>query len=133
MMNKIVLFLVLQMVSFALRAQGKFDQWPQLKAFHQVMSQTFHPSEEGNLAPIKKRSGELAEKALALKQGGIPEAFNNKKVAAAVNQLAKDSKKLDALVKKNGSDDAIKKSLAKLHDTFHQIVERCVPGKEHKE
>jgi len=39
------------------------DQWPALKTFHEVLSQTFHPSEEGNLEPIKSRSEELMNKA----------------------------------------------------------------------
>lgn len=44
-------------------AQSIFDKWVELKAFHGVMSQTFHPSEEGNLELIKTRSEEMAEKA----------------------------------------------------------------------
>ena len=31
-----------------------FASWPEIKTFHKVMSQTFHPSEEGNLQPIKE-------------------------------------------------------------------------------
>jgi hypothetical protein len=37
-------------------AQSTFDKWPAIKEFHDVMSETFHPAEEGNLAPIKLRS-----------------------------------------------------------------------------
>jgi hypothetical protein len=32
-------------------AQSTFDKWPAIKEFHDVMSETFHPAEEGNLAP----------------------------------------------------------------------------------
>jgi hypothetical protein len=39
------------------------DKWAELEAYHDVMSQTFHPAEEGKLEPIRKRAGELAEKA----------------------------------------------------------------------
>jgi hypothetical protein len=113
-------------------AQSKFDSWQALKDFHKVMSQTFHPSEEGNLQPIKTRSGEMVEKAAALKKSTIPTEFDKKEVRAAVKQLAKDSKKLDKMIKKNASDAAITKSLSALHDVFHQIVGLCSnQGHEH--
>ncbi len=113
------------------KGKSKFDNWPELKTFHGVMSQTFHPSEEGNLKPIKERSGEMAEKADKLAQSKIPSEFDKKEVKEAVNKLAADSKALDALIKKKGSDEEIKKALAALHDTFHLIVERCQKGEEH--
>ena len=57
-----------------------FSTWPEIKAFHKVMSQTFHPSEEWNLQPIKERSAEMAEKANALKMSKIPAQFNKKEM-----------------------------------------------------
>lgn len=115
------------------QSKSKFDQWPELKTFHGVMSQTFHPSEEGDLAPIKKRSGEMTEKAMALANSKIPAEFSKKDVLEAVKKLETDSKLLDELVKKNASDDVISKSLTDLHDTFHLIVERCNKNdEEHK-
>ena len=112
-------------------AQGKFEKWPEIKTFHGVMSETFHPSEEGNLEPIKKKSGEMAEKAKALASSKIPAEFNNPEVNAAVKKLAEDSKALDKLVKSKASDKAITMSLLALHETFHTIVEKCSPG-DHK-
>lgn len=105
--------------------KGKFDDWPELKAFHKVMSQTFHPSEEGNLEPIKTRSGEMVAQANILSKSKIPAEFNSKEVVAAVNKLAVDSKKLDKLVKAKKSDAEITAALTKLHDTFHLIIGLC--------
>jgi superoxide dismutase len=105
--------------------KGKFDDWPALKDFHKVMSQTFHPSEEGNLEPIKKRSTEMVEKAVALAASTIPAEFNTKEVKAAVAELVSGSKKLDKLVKKGGKDADITKSLSALHDVFHKIIGLC--------
>jgi uncharacterized protein YktB (UPF0637 family) len=76
------------------KKKGKFDDWQALKDFHKVMSQTFHPSEEGNLQPIKERSGEMVQKAELLAKSIIPAAFNSKEVVAAVKKLEIDSKKL---------------------------------------
>jgi superoxide dismutase len=72
--------------------KGKFDDWQELKDFHKVMSQTFHPSEEGNLQPIKTRSKEMVEKANLLAKSTIPVEFNKKEVVATVQKLAIDSK-----------------------------------------
>jgi superoxide dismutase len=105
--------------------KGKFDDWQVLKDFHKVMSQTFHPSEEGNLEPIRKRSGEMVEKANLLAKSIIPAEFNKKEVVAAVQKLAIDSKKLDKLVKSKKSDKELTDSLTKLHDVFHEIIGLC--------
>lgn len=107
------------------KKKGKFDSWPQLKEFHKVMSETFHPSEEGNLQPIKERSGEMFQKADALSRAAIPAEFNKKEVTAAIRKLATDSKKLDEMVKSKKSDKEITVALTNLHDVFHQIVGLC--------
>lgn len=112
-------------------AQSDLDSWAELKDFHKVMSQTFHPSEEGNLEPIKTRIDEMVQKAEALKASKVPADFNNKKVKKAVNKLVKDSKKLQASIKAGATDDQIKKSLSELHDVFHEIVGLCSPKEEH--
>ena len=111
--------------------KGKFDEWPALKDFHKVMSQTFHPSEEGDLKPIKARSTEMVAKADLLAKSIIPAEFNKKEVVAAVKKLKADSKKLDKLVKGKKSDKEITEALAKLHDVFHEIIGSCTNEEEH--
>lgn len=107
------------------KKKDKFENWQALKDFHKVMSQTFHPSEEGNLKPIKERSGEMVQKAEALSKSTIPAEFNKKEVVAAVKKLVTDSKKLDKLVKAKKSDKEITNALTELHDVFHEIVGLC--------
>lgn len=107
------------------KKKGKFDDWQALKDFHKVMSQTFHPSEEGNLQPIKERSGEMVQKAELLGKSTIPAEFNSKEVVAAVKKLETDSKKLDKLVKSKKSDKELTEALSKLHDVFHEIIGLC--------
>ncbi|MCU0351449.1 MAG: hypothetical protein MUF43_11600 [Flavobacterium sp.] len=109
-----------------LSAQSIFDKWAELKSFHGVMSQTFHPSEEGNLAPIKTQSGEMAKKAKILAKSVIPTEFKTEKIQKAVKKLQKDSKTLDKMVKnKKSTEEQIKKALVSLHDVFHEIVGLC--------
>jgi len=113
------------------KKKGKFDDWQELKNFHQVMSQTFHPSEEGNLQPIKERSGELVLKAELLAKSVIPAEFNSKEVVQAIKDLAADSKKLDQMMKNKANDEKIKLTLEKLHNTFHKIIGLCTNEDKH--
>ena len=59
-------------------AQNKAE-WKELKDFHTVMSQTFHPAEEGNLKPIRERSAEMVKAAEAWKKSAIPADYKNVK------------------------------------------------------
>ena len=107
-----------------MQGQSIFEQWPALDDFHEVMSQTFHPAEEGNLEPIKSRSGEMITKAKMLAKSDVPAAFANPAITMATKKLVKGSKSLHKLVKK-GNDEAITTSLVGLHDVFHEIVGLC--------
>ena len=61
-MKKIIALSVALMVAatFASAQQKAAENWTELKAFHEVMSQTFHPAEKGDLKPIRARAGEIA-------------------------------------------------------------------------
>ncbi|WP_343748710.1 hypothetical protein [Fluviicola sp.] len=134
-MKKIALLLLVGFGISALMnqasAQSKLQDWNELKDFHKVMSQTFHPSEEGNLEPIKTRIGEMVEKAKALQASKIPADFDNKKVKKAVAKLVTNSEKLQKSIKDGASDEKITKSLSALHDVFHQIVGLCSETEGH--
>lgn len=105
-------------------AQTTFDKWPAIKAFHEVLSQTFHPSETGNMEPIKKRSKELAMKAQDLLKSDIPAEFKTKEILASAEKLQIKTKDLNTIIN-NASDAEITKYLGEIHDTFHQIVGLC--------
>ena len=102
------------------------EKWPELNTFHRVMSQTFHPMEDGNFKPVRTRSAEMYQKASALAKAKIPGEFNKPEVATAVKSLKADSKKLDKAIRKGASDKAVEQQLVALHDTFHAIVGACV-------
>lgn len=127
---KTFLVLVLIVVANSVSAQSTFDKWPAIKEFHEVMSQTFHPAEEGNLAPIKARSEEMMNKAAMLLKSDIPTEFRTDAILASAERLQLKSKALHKLVKSNGSDASIVKSITDLHDTFHEIVGLCSDAKK---
>jgi superoxide dismutase len=112
--------------------KGKFDDWPAIKDFHQVMSQTFHPSEEGNLEPIKTRSKEMVEKAEALKKSTIPTSFKKvQDISKTIDELIEGSKRLNKLVQSKANDKKITESLSALHDVFHKIIGFCSDEDKH--
>lgn len=125
MKNILTLSLIL-FVSSAAYSQSIFSKWPALDEYHKVMAQTFHPSEEGNLQPIKSRSGELKDQAALVAKSDIPTDFDSPAIRKAVKQLNKDSKALDKLIQSNkATDPQITKSIAALHDVFHDVVGLC--------
>jgi hypothetical protein len=125
MKNILTLALIL-FISGAVQGQSIFSKWPALDEYHKVMAQTFHPSEDGNLEPIKKRSGELRDQAAMVAKSDIPTEFDSPAIRKAVKQLNKDSKALDKFIQSNkATDPQITKSLAALHDVFHDVVGLC--------
>jgi predicted HAD superfamily Cof-like phosphohydrolase len=124
-MKKWIMSLGAMLVATITFAQSKPSDWAQLKDFHAVMSQTFHPAEEGKLDPIKNRSGEMVEKAIAWQKSTPPADFDKPEIKKSLSKLVKGSKELDKMVKKNASDAEITKKLTDLHDVFHEIVGLC--------
>jgi superoxide dismutase len=101
------------------------ETWTELSTFHAVMAATFHPSEEGNLKPIRERSGEFLTKARALQSGKIPASFNTPEIKKAIDDLVKGATTLNQMVIKKANDQALAKKLGELHDTFHTIQGLC--------
>ena len=131
-MKQIKAFLIIAFI-FAVNtmsAQSVTEKWPAIEAFHEVLSQTFHPAEKGNLAPIKARSEEMMLKAAALLKSDIPEEFRTNQILASAEKLQLKSKKLHQLVTSKASDDDIVKSLTNIHDTYHEIVGLCTAEKK---
>lgn len=117
-------------ISFA-SAQDK--DWKEKNEFHKVMSQTFHPAEEGNLAPIKSKIAEMQAKAVAFQKSEIPAELPNKEeIKKNLDELVNGTKVLAKEIKKNASDEVIKTQLTALHDVFHKIVGLCSAEDKHE-
>ena len=97
------------------------DTWTELNTFHEVMAETFHPSEDGNLKPIRERSGEFLAKARALQTGKIPASFNTPEEKKSIDNLVRGAAALHQLVLKKADDKSITKKLAELHEIFHTL------------
>ena len=111
--------------SFFANAQ-ETSTWPEMDAFHDVMSQTWHPIEEGNYEPIHARSNELAEAAAAWKKSDIPGEYKAvKDIKKKLKELATETKELNKEITKGCSDEEIKEDMEELHELFHDIVGLC--------
>ena len=102
-----------------------FAQWLALDEYHKVMSATFHPAEEGNLAPLKAKANELAAKAKLLSQSAIPSDFQKAGIKELIGKLEKESAALAKMVKTKKSDEVLKKTIFALHDRFHEVMGKC--------
>lgn len=126
-------FVAMFIAASFVNAQVK-TEWKEKTEFHKVMSQTFHPAEEGNYAPIRSRINELVEKAEAFKNSQIPAEFTNQKaIKSNLKKLAKQTKNFRKKINKGATDEQLKDDFMALHDTFHQVVGLCTAEDKHDE
>jgi hypothetical protein len=120
----LLLIIAAVVVAKPVHAQQK-AKWNEMDTFHDVMAKTFHPAEEGKMEPIRSRSQEMVEKAIAWKNSTAPAGYDQDAVKETLKKLVKGAKEVNKLVQKNAADKEIKEELSKLHDVFHEIMEKC--------
>ena len=125
-MKKILLYLVMA-VPFVVTAQEKSD-WKEMSNFHTLMSTSFHPSEEGNLKPVKAKSDSLLMAAKLWKASKVPAGYKPKETSETLAKLVKQLGELNTAVKAGKNDDALKGMIKEAHEIFHDIVEKCKVG-----
>lgn len=139
--DKIVADMMLEMYDMGLKDYFKEEQvkkeaqvkakktaegrWYELDQYHEMMSVTFHPAEEGNLKPIYTNAVELANRAETLSKSEIPAKYQKEGVKESVALLEKESAALAKMVKKGKSEEELKKAIFALHDRFHEVMEKC--------
>ncbi len=101
------------------------EAWEAAKeSFHDVMSATFHPAEEGDLKPLRMEAGKLASRASAWARLSIPEAHQGKGLETVLAELNEGAKALGPIAAE-GTDPELTEAIIELHDVFHQIVGLC--------
>lgn len=131
-MKKLLSVIIIAAALFVTKSASAQEKakWAEKDAFHKIMSETFHPAEEGKLEPIRKRSQEMIDVAIAWKNSTAPAGYDKEKIMKDLKALVKGAKKLNKNVQKNASDNDLKEELTELHDLFHQITEKC-SGEDH--
>ncbi len=125
-MKKILLCLVMAL-PFVVTAQEKTD-WKEMNNFHTLMSTSFHPSEEGNLKPVKAKSDSLLITAKLWKASKVPAGYKPKETSETLSKLIKQLAELNTAVKAGKDDAALKGMIKEAHEIFHDIVEKCRDG-----
>jgi hypothetical protein len=120
---KIVLTAFFLIVFHSISAQPIFEKWVTIKEFNDVLSQTFQPTQTGNLEPIKLRSEELMNKAADLLKSDIPAEFRTKNILSSAEKLQIKSKILHQLIVTKVADAEILKSLTELHQILQEITD----------
>lgn len=99
--------------------------WSEMKQFHYFMSNTFHPSEEGNFKPLKEKADSMLAAAKNWKASAIPQNYKPKETKKALKQLVKVCNTIKTAVANNATDEVLKTQIVKAHDVFHTIVKEC--------
>ncbi|HRH33863.1 MAG TPA: hypothetical protein PKY12_02345 [Catalimonadaceae bacterium] len=104
--------------------------WAELQTFHSVMAKTFHPAEEGNLAPLKANAADLLAKAKAWKAAAVPAGFKKEETAKVLTELVAKCEEINKAVTAKADDKKLTALITEAHDVFHQIAEKCRAGDE---
>ena len=127
-MRLIVLAMVLiSTISFA---QKPKPSWPEMKTFHSYMASTFHPAEEGNLAPLKAKADSLYAAARQWSKTAIPSNFKPVETKAELTKLVVQCAAIKEAVAAKKADKELIKLITAAHDIFHKIVGECQKADE---
>ncbi len=116
-----VAFLAVQTIS----AQSVTSKWTQLHEYHELLSKTFHPAENGNFTAIKNSHDYLVQKAEALDIATMPADLKTPTLVENVAVLKKLTKKLSELITNKAPDVEIMRMFQNVHDVFHKIEKEC--------
>lgn len=126
---RIVCFILalLPAISFA---QQKKAAWPEMKTFHSYMASTFHPAEEGNLAPLKAKADSLLMAAQLWNQSAIPNNFKPEETKTELGKLVAQCTAVKEAVAAKKDDKELTALITNAHDIFHKIVGECQKADE---
>ncbi len=99
--------------------------WKAQEEFHSVLAGTFHPMEDGDLEPTRKRADEMARKARMWLRSKPPKGYDAAKLRPLLIKLEREAAQVAKLVARQAADEDIKQALNKLHDTYHDIAGEC--------
>lgn len=105
--------------------QSAAKPWPEMKNFHHFISTTFHPSEEGNLLPLKGKADSMYLAAMQWHASAIPADYKIEETKKALHKLLEKCLEIKNSVAKKADDEKLKKLIAECHDIFHTIVKEC--------
>ncbi len=127
MVRKLLMITALALVA-VIRSYGqaKFDNWPEMKAYHTLLSQVYHAAaENGDLKPIKVRSFELLTDIKKVNATEKPAQYDNDRMKSTLKRLQRETDKLNAIIVRQEEAVTVMKQLNVVHDTFHEVEGLC--------
>lgn len=121
---KLVVILIALLPSLTF-AQAKKAVWAEMKSFHYFMSTSFHPAEEGNLAPLKLKADSMFMAAKTWRLSTIPESFKPTETKTALMKLESQCASIKKAVEAKLPDEKLVTLITEAHNIFHTIVGEC--------
>lgn len=122
---RLAILLLVTTFTFQMNAQSASTKWSQLHEYHELLSKTFHPAENGNLNAIKNAHDYLVQRSEALDISTMPSELKSETLLAQVGILKKMTKKLSELITNKAPDVEIMRTFQNVHDVFHKIEKEC--------
>ena len=122
----VIMLAMIPAISFAQTA--KPAPWIEMKAFHTLMAATFHPTEDGNFAPLKEKADSLLTAAKAWQASKIPADYKPTETKETLAKLVSQCTMIRDAVAAKAADVKLKVMIADAHETFHKIVGECKKG-----
>jgi hypothetical protein len=94
------------------------SSWKEMDAFHAALGAAFHPTEKGNLAPLKATTDTLAARAKAWGASTPPSWCASDDSKASIVWLATRSADLAYQVRTSAADATLKEGIAAIHEKF---------------
>lgn len=126
-MKRLIITLSLSISS--LLVFGQKATWKEMQDFHKYMSATFHAAEDHNLVPLKEQSAQMLIAAQQWQKSNVPDGYDAKVAKPILKRLVTQCQKIDKAVKASKSDTELEKMINEGHEIFHEIMEKCQPGK----
>lgn len=101
------------------------NKWKEMDDFHAIMSATYHPSEDDNLKPLKDSATVLYNRSRSWEKSVVPAGYNGTVTKPILKRLVAECAAIEAAVKRNKPDAELKTMIARAHDTFHELTEKC--------
>ncbi len=127
---KSLMAIALFMTINTILAQSVTENWKQLGSFHELMSNSFKPSEEGDFKPIKLNSQELVTKVDALDITTIPQEIRSPRLESVLTVLKNHTKSLNELIKSKAPDAEIMREFENVHDIYNRVIYECEQPKK---
>ncbi len=107
--------------------------WKELDAFHTVMAAAWHPVMAGDFKPARAKAVEIATAHTAWQKSKGPAACDNDAARTGLRTLTADIASYNDAVKREASDDAVRVTLKRVHDTFESVAQGCMmAGMKHE-